>query len=363
MLIGQSDESGSQLHDNILGKQAEYNQERNLDEVLNDFKPTDVVFFPGRYDNTRILDSLLKYTGKIYIDMNYDSKEIIDLGALKIQTVFISTSSITFKEYFNRDSYRDIINLFKEKDVEQLLIKENRGGSFLYDYVNDNCCEAPAYLGGAIHSVGVGDVYDIAFLLSAGLDNISHRMSFASWISAAYARTMMHESFKRDARLIKQHLNEFVEMDGIRVPWNERRNYSIYIAAPDFDYVDTKIIDILEKSLQYHNFRTRRPIKENGQMADDTSIDEEISIFTKDVNLLAECKIMIAVLLYNDQGTLVEIGNYQASNKPIILYDPYMKVDNLFLKNACIHYCNTNSQVVDAVFIEFSRMVNNEKKV
>ena len=46
-------------------------------------------------------------------------------------------------------------------------------------------------------------------------------------------------------------------MEGIRVPWNERVNYPIYMAAPDFDYVDTKKLDVLEESLFYHHFMNR----------------------------------------------------------------------------------------------------------
>ena len=79
----------------------------------------------------------------------------------------------------------------------------------------------------------------------------------------------------------------------------------------------------------------------------------------EDTEMLSECKIMIATLLYNDQGTLVEIGNYQANGKPIILYDPYLKLDNMFLKNSCTYYCKTKSQVIDAVFTVVSRMVKN----
>ena len=45
--------------------------------------------------------------------------------------------------------------------------------------------------------------------------------------------------------------------------------------------------------------------------------------------------------------------------QPIILYDPYLKLDNMFLKNSCTYYCKTKSQVIDAVFTVVSRMVKN----
>ena len=359
MLIGQSDESGNQLYENILCRQAEYISILPLMQVLDDFTPTDIIIFPGRYGNARILSELSDYEGKIYIDMNYDCDDILDLNSIKIQTVFLSTSSTSYEKFFEETSYDNLITYFRKKNVSQLLIKENRGGSWLYDFSGKTSYEAPAHIGTTIHSVGVGDVYDIAFMSEILGSNIADNMAFAAWVSSLYAKTIQQEIFKENTELIVQNIQEFTDMEGIRVPWNERVNYPIYMAAPDFDYVDTKKLDVLEESLLYHNFKPRRPIQENGQVNKDMDINEERAIFAEDMRLLSECKIMIATLLYNDQGTLVEIGNYQANGKPIILYDPYLKLDNMFLKNSCTYYCKTKSQVIDAVFIEVSRMVKN----
>lgn len=361
MLIGQSDESGNQLYENILCKQAEYICNLPLFRVLDEFLPTDVIIFPGRYGNDRILSELSDFKGKIHIDMNYDCDDILDLDIRNIQTVFLSTSSTSFEKYFKEPGYDNLINYFSENNVCQLLIKENRGGSLLYDFKEKESYEAPAYISETIHSVGVGDVYDIAYIYEIKKNNIVYNMTFASWISALYARTLNQKEFKENTELVSLSMEDFVEMEGIRVPWNERVNYPIYMAAPDFDYVNTDELDDLVNSLLYHNFKPRRPIKENGQVNKDMGINEKNAIFAKDIELLSECKLMIATLLYNDQGTLVEVGNYQANGKVVILYDPYQKLNNMFLKNACTYYCIKKSQVVDAVFIEISRMVKNGK--
>lgn len=361
MLIGQSDESGNQLYENILCKQAEYFCKLKLFQVLDDFEPTDVMFFPGRYGNSKLLSELSDYEGRIHIDMNYDCDDIVDLDEINIQTVFLSTSSISFEKYFKEDNYNDLIEFFRKKNVSQLLVKENKGGSWLYNYKEKASYEAPAYVGKTIHSVGVGDVYDIAYISEAVEKDFARNMAFASWISALYAQTLQQEEFKKNTKLISININDFVEMDGIRVPWNERVKYPIYMAAPDFDYINTEKLDALENSLLYHNFLPRRPIKENGQVDKDMEVGEESAIFAKDMELLSKCKLMIATLLYNDQGTLVEIGYYQAKGRPIILYDPYLKLNNMFLKKSCTCYCNTRSQVIEAVFTEVSRMVKNEK--
>lgn len=361
MLIGQSDESGDQLYENILCKQAEYIRKMSLLQVLNEFMPTDVIIFPGRYGNDKILSELSNFEGKIHIDMNYDCDDILELGIINIDTVFLSTSSTSFKKFFEEINYDKLIDYFIKKHIHQLLIKENRGGSWLYDFKENVSYEAAAYIGETKHSVGVGDVYDVVYICGDLISDVSHNMAFASWIAALYAQTLQQKVFKEKVRLISLSIEDFVEMEGIRVPWNERSNFPIYMAAPDFDYVNTEKLNALEKALSYHNFKPRRPIKENGQVNKNMDINEESIIFAKDMELLSECKVMIATLLYNDQGTLVEIGYYQANGKTIILYDPFMKLDNMFLKNACTYYCNTRSEVIDAVFNAVSRMVKNEK--
>lgn len=58
----------------------------------------------------------------------------MDLDTIKIQTVFLSTSSTSFEEFFKEISYDNLIKYFDKKNVSQLLIKENRGGSWLYDF-------------------------------------------------------------------------------------------------------------------------------------------------------------------------------------------------------------------------------------
>lgn len=363
MLIGQSDESGNQLYENILCRQAQYIFNMPLGQVLNDFSPSDVMIFPGRYGNETILDGLSDFEGKIHIDMNYDCDEILVLNKLNVETVFLSTSSISFEGFFKESSYEKLIDYFKTREVNQLLIKENRGGSWIFDFMENRSYDAPAFVGTAIHSVGVGDVYDIAYICGQFTSDIGSSMVFASWVASLYAQTLRQEEFKENVKIVSQSINEFVEMEGIRVPWNERGNYPIYMAAPDFDYVNTQQLDVLAEALSYHHFKPRRPVKENGQVSSNMGISEESIIFAKDIELLSECKLMIAILFYNDQGTLVEIGNYQANGKTIILYDPYMKLDNMFLKNACSYYCNTMSEVINAVFDSVSGMVKNEKKL
>jgi len=122
------------------------------------------------------------------------------------------------------------------------------------------------------------------------------------------------------------------ELGGISLAWENRKNINIYIAAPDFDYIDTMPIRQLQQSLTYHNFTPRLPIKENGQLQPNSSIELKSSTCYKDIDLLEQCHIVIGVMLYDDPGTLVELGYSIAKGIPTFVYDPYNKAKNCILE-------------------------------
>lgn len=352
MLIGNSDETGDQSYDNILCDQTIIVNEKELNDIINAFLPTDIVLFPGRFCNKDFVEKVRKLKVNLHIDMNYDSDAIYDNLTYNAQTVFLSTSSTVFKHFFQKNNNNDLIDFFNKKNVKQLIVKENRGGSWGYDYINRQNYEAPAFfVNRFVHSVGVGDVYDISFLFGLEtVQSIEERMTFAAWISVLYAQTLDYNQFKKSVLPIIQNTSDYIQLKGIRVSWFKRKDYPIYIAAPDFDYVNSQIIDSLEQVLKYHNFNPIRPIKINGQVTDKTSNVEEDIIFSKDIKLLEDCKIMIAVLLYNDQGTLVEVGKYHEAGKPVILFDPYKKMNNMFFRHSISAYCTSQSQVINKLF-------------
>jgi nucleoside 2-deoxyribosyltransferase len=47
--------------------------------------------------------------------------------------------------------------------------------------------------------------------------------------------------------------------------------------------------------------------------------------------MLDDCKLLLAVLLYDDPGTLIEIGLALERQMPVLVYDPYGRATNLML--------------------------------
>lgn len=350
MLIRDSPESGDQGYVNILSDQTVYCDVASLKEIIENVHPSDIMLFPGRYNAENVMNSLNVFPGNLHIDINYDSKSFLSLTSRTVNTLFLSTSSPLFYNGCSRN-LQGIVEHFKSLDIKCFLLKENRGGSICYYPENQRTYESSAYYAQTVHSVGVGDVYDSLFLCDLPNVHNEEKMIFSSLCAAKYAETLDYGVFEENVKLIKETFDDFKCLKGIRLPWQEREDINIYLAAPDFPDVDTALLDKLYDNLKYHNFSPRRPIKENGLSRPNSSRAEEFDLYQKDLLLLDECSLLIAVLLSNDPGTFVELGMFKHAGKPTILFDPYSICTNMFAKNTPDYICRTLPEVINTVFL------------
>ena len=77
------------------------------------------------------------------------------------------------------------------------------------------------------------------------------------------------------------------------------------------------------------------------------------------MKLLSECNIVIGVLLYNDPGTLVEIGIAAERNIPVLLYDPYNIAKNCMLTHTCSIVTNNMDEIISETFIKSAILCKN----
>lgn len=332
MLINEVKEIGDQGYDFLLRENLKISYNEELISGLSKF--SEILIISGSYDLQKVLN-LLSSDCKISIDFanNINRLEQI-IHKATYETIFISTSSNFFKNYYKNTSSFEILDFFNELRslTKRIVLKENRGGSRAFDFSTDELICIPSQTQPIKHSVGVGDVYNSIFLKQFKSFSFEQSLNYASWIATEYALTTFPEDFKRmTQRTLKSSIDDLMVMGGITLPWEKRSKINIYIAAPDFDFVDTSLIDLLDKNLKYHNFSSRRPIKENGQMEKDASVERKNELFRNDMVLLNQCKILIAVLLYNDPGTLIEIGLAVEKGIPTLVYDPYKIATNCML--------------------------------
>jgi nucleoside 2-deoxyribosyltransferase len=208
-----------------------------------------------------------------------------------------------------------------------------------------------------VHSVGVGDCFDVAVVALSEKHDRRIALAYASMIAAEYSRTSYPDNFRTGVvRHLALSAEDIADIQGISLPWEERRSINVYLAAPDFDYVDRGAIDAVVSALDYHNFRPRRPIQENGQATHEDSRARRREMCNADLALVDECQIMVAVLPFDDPGTLIEIGWAAALGRPVIVYDPDGRASNVMLTELPTLVAVRLDDVIAEVFIQASRV-------
>lgn len=349
MLIQEVKEIGNQGYEFLYHDDIEINYNIESIKELNNYE--ELMFISGNYDMNKVLKHVNKNV-KIHCDVANNINRVEELKYKSFETLFISTSSNIFKnQYSGFDSFCDLLKPY----AKRIVLKENRGGSRAYDATLGEYYQIPSQTLPITHSVGVGDVYDVVSLV-APYNSFLEQLILASWVSMEYALTTFPVNFKNSVRsLLKTPIKDMMAQGGCVLPWDIRQKCQIYIAAPDFSFVDTRHIDLICKSLVYHNFVPRRPIKENGQMTEGADKKERMDLFSADISLLAECNMLIAVLLYNDPGTLIEVGLAAQRGLPTIVYDPYNLADNCMLTELPTLVNSDLDVIIAKVFTEYSK--------
>lgn len=327
ILVGEAKEVGNQGYEFL---------QRDLVRIAYDLQNIsqvceDALLISGNYDINKVLNELGKETN-FHLDVanNVDDFAYLNKLPKKPTTLFISTSSQLFSKFYTGD-FKSFADLFR-RYTKRLILKENRGGSRGIDFETHEIVYGTSQTQPIVHSVGVGDVYDTCYVNFYRHRSFEEAMALSSWVATEYARTTFPDDFKNGVHdVLKTDLSDLLSLKGISLPWEQRKKVNIYLAAPDFSHIDTSFIDQIERSLTYHNFSPRRPIKENGLMEADADLLRKRELFSKDLALLAECKMVIAILLGNDPGTLVEIGLAEGHGIPVILFDPYNIAKNCML--------------------------------
>lgn len=287
-----------------------------------------VVVFPGKF-SIEALAQAFSNDARFSFDVAYDLEDLSSLEAFRgrLQAIIISTSSSLFMNLGHED-LDGLLAAVRTLSPEVFLLKENRGGSRLFDLRKKTVLQIPATLGRTINSVGVGDVYSSVMVAN----------SQKGWVEAAwrgcqaatiYSQSTFPDDIKREVqRGFRLPLNTLQGLGGTSLPWHDRQKYSIYLAGPDFSYVDKRELDRAVDSLTYHNFRVRRPIVENGELERPATESDLRRAYFLDCQLLRDCDVVFAIPLDRDPGTLVEIGMAIEMGKKIVTYDPRRENEN-----------------------------------
>ncbi|MCU8075023.1 nucleoside 2-deoxyribosyltransferase [Shewanella sp. SM29] len=335
-----------------------------LNDVFNDLcKFNSILIFPGSFDLNEIIKQFS--TSAVFsIDIAYGVDSFSSLNPFKGRLLSIITS--TSSDLFIEHGRNDIASLLKEISSlgpSSFLLKENRGGSRLFDFTNNEVLNISSTLDRTVNSVGVGDVYSAIVVALASDGRCWKEASRVGALAAThYSQTTFPDDFKRDLHrslLLPIEIQE--KLGGTFLPWHERNKYSIYFAAPDFSYVDRTILDRVLACLSYHNFTVKRPIIENGELNAQSNEFERIQTFHQDIELINQCDVVFAVPLGRDPGTLAEVGIAFAQKKPVITYDPKCENDNNMITVGSTCYSDDMDLCLNSLFITLSNIEKERK--
>lgn len=322
------------------------------DKKLHKF--TEVLIFPGHYD-VNAIRRLFSNTAYFSFDIAYDITDLSKLSRYKshIRTIIISTSSALFLQSGSKN-LEELQEVIKQYSPERFLLKENRGGSRLFDLSVNEVIEIPAELGITVNSVGVGDVYS-AILVAQHKLGWKNAVWRAARAATYYSQTTFPDDFKRDyQRDLLMSVETLETLGGTFLPWHDRQKFSIYLAAPDFSDFHKPEIELAVSSLTYHNFNLRRPITENGELTRPASAHALKMTYLNDLELIKESSIIFAIPLERDPGTLVEIGLAIALGKPVITFDPRLENNNTMVIAGSKCYSTKLDDCLNAVFQNLS---------
>lgn len=353
MAIGDPTELADQAYQDILRdeKSVEYRSEV---DALKTFKSC--LIFPGKYD-LKVLRSLLAEDVQASFDIAYDLPDLQALSPFEgnIAALVTSTSSPLFLEK-GSDDMSNLLGGLRAFSPKAILLKENRGGSRVFDLRSDKVDEIPALLGETVNSVGVGDVYSAVF--ASKLDGAVFDAGWkAARAATCYAQTTYPDDFKRDVqRSLALSVDQMRGLGGTVLPWHARPKFQIYFAAPDFTYVDRTHLEEALRALAYHNFRVRRPVQENGELTPQSSMHEMRAAYLGDLGILKECDLIFALPLERDPGTLVEVGLALAMKKPVVTFDPLKENTNTMVMAGSTVYSDKLDSCLNGLFEVMSRL-------
>jgi len=361
LLIREPKEYGPQGYDFLLRDHLAISlREDDLAVAVGSESWTDVLLVPAGFPLEPVLTMTGSSTARLSVDVNFEPADWSTLRALgrPVETISISTSSRWFHQSME-GSFARVVAAARGIDARSVLLKENRGGSRFFRLDEGaGAISTPAQIRLVAHSVGVGDCFDAVFACMSAKCGDKAALAYASCIAAEYAATYDPSSFRASARRwLKVAPSTIAQLQGVVLPWEVRPECHIYMAAPDFDDVDTRPLDRVVECLKYHNFTPRLPVREYAQVPHDAPSAERRRTYEADLTLLGECKLLVAVLLYDDPGTLIEIGLAVARGMPVIVYDPYLRARNLMLTESASLVSDDLDAVVGSVFQQAQRVM------
>ena len=267
---------------------------------------TDVaLFYPCHYFSDYASQLHSRLNG---LDVQYDIDSILSLPSLSMfNIVFISSSDICNAVNL---PLTEVVDILFKKGAQVVVTKFGQGGSSVYQKDNDRI-DIPAYISDYRYTIGAGDVFNTVFLLEYfRFNNIEQAGHHASMAVADFIESFTLTSAQWDfSNIASQRYHQFLHPETIN-------SISIYLAGPFFSQGELTTVNYLYQSLTKCGFNVFSPWHNDG-VIDNIKGPESLRVFDNNISAIKSSDIIIAILDYEDPGTIWECGYGYAHNKTI----------------------------------------------
>ncbi|MCS5697338.1 PfkB family carbohydrate kinase [Desulfofundulus thermocisternus] len=334
---------------------------RHVDEVLpltaNVKKNLYPVLVPHKYPRSKIvlfypcpnLDyHLNQWPNAIKgLDVQYELNLIKQLEYLcNLDVVFISSSDVCSK---TGKTVSQLVEFFFNKGVGLVVTKFGPGGSSIYQRGKGERIDIPAFKSNYKWTVGAGDIYNAVFLLEYNrTGNLERAGRFASLASANFIEQFELDDlpWSYDELVAKGRIEQFMHPE-------QAGEVNIYLAGPFFSQGEKTLVSYTYHALKKCGFNVYSPWHEQGVIK---GIEQSFKTFKNNVLALESASAVVALLDYEDPGTVWECGYAKAKGIPIYALQTLENKLNLMVEFGVELICPSLRCLIDCLYLEFARV-------
>ncbi|HHW41599.1 MAG TPA: hypothetical protein GXX19_10725 [Syntrophomonadaceae bacterium] len=327
--------------DEVLPLSVNFKKNRYPIKMPNTFPISDVVlFYPYLHLDTYINQYSDSLKG---LDVQYDIDLVLGLENLsQIDILFISTSDVLS---YTKKSFQEILDLFFKKGVKIIVTKFGQGGSSIYRQ-KESRIDIPSFQSNYQFTVGAGDVFNAVFLVTYH----NTKDLELSGLSAAAAASVFIESF--DFRSTPWNLQEEIKSRRKQFIHPEQaQKIKIYLAGPFFSDGERYMVSQTYHALKKCGFSLFSPWHEDGIVP-----RLAVKSFKKNINAIKEATLIVALLDYEDPGTVWECGYAYALNKPIYAIQTCTNSFNLMVNLSTELTCESLRCLIDYLYEKYGKV-------
>ncbi|MBO8172979.1 MAG: nucleoside 2-deoxyribosyltransferase [Bacillaceae bacterium] len=264
----------------------------------------------------------------VFLDPKPNSKSIHDARKILeyVSVLLVNEEEVLLLTQAN--TLENAIEKLIHMGPKYIIVKRGYKGCIL---VNEGkTIHIPAYKSNVKCTLGSGDVFGGALAATfLRTRDIEYSTRLASCVAANFI-----ENFTIENIINRVAVEEDMDRREIVVSGNSDK--SVYLAGPFFSKQEEDWVKLITNRIENCGFKVLSPLRENGIIKKDTPMDERKNIFDKDLDLIRQSDVVVALLDHNDPGTCFEVGFAYERGIPIIA----LKTSQFELNNMLVYGCN-----------------------